>query len=116
MTWLDTAVALAAAALAGTGVGGGGLLVIYLSLVKNIGQLCAQGINLVFFVSGASSSLPIHLKRRRTDAFTVVALGVTGAVGAYAGLLIAKAVDPGYLRVIFGAFLTLCGMRALRSK
>lgn len=116
MMLLDTAIALAAAALAGTGVGGGGLLVIYLSLAKNIGQLCAQGINLVFFVSGAASSVPMHVKRRSMDAFTVIALGVSGAAGAYAGLMMAKLIDPRYLRTIFGAFLILCGMKTLKSK
>ena len=38
------------ALLAGMGVGGGGLLVLYLVFIKDMGQTMAQGLNLVFFI------------------------------------------------------------------
>lgn len=112
----DLIVSFFASLLAGTGVGGGGLLVIYLTLARGFEQLCAQGVNLAFFVAGASSSLPIHIKRRRIDALPVAVLGIAGAVGACLGLWLAKKLDARLLRIIFGAFLVFCGMRTLRSK
>lgn len=114
MSW-DIIVALAASALSGTGIGGGGLLVIYLTLVKNVGQLCAQGINLAFFLSGASSALPVHFHRRKMDMRAVVLIGLTGAVFAYLGLMLARMIDGRWLRVIFGAMLALCGLKVIKK-
>ena len=45
------------ASLAGMGIGGGGLLVLYLVFVKGAEQLGAQGLNLVFFICAAASSV-----------------------------------------------------------
>ena len=50
MDIIDTVVAFFASALAAMGVGGGGLLVIYLTLVRATEQISAQGINLFFFL------------------------------------------------------------------
>lgn len=115
MMW-DALVALAASTLSGTGIGGGGLLVIYLTLVKNVEQLCAQGINLVFFLSGASSAIPIHLRKRKIDMCAVIIIGLTGAVFAFLGLQVAKLMDGRLLRMIFGAMLAVCGLKVLREK
>lgn len=112
---LDALVSFFASLLAGTGVGGGGLLVIYLSVFKGIGQLTSQGINLAFFLAGAAASVPIHLRRRKTDAAAVLVLGAMGAVGSYFGLKLASAVNPDILRMIFGVFLIFCGMKTLKS-
>ena len=46
---LDFLAAFLTAALSATGVGGGGLLILYLRLVRNIPQVTSQGINLIFF-------------------------------------------------------------------
>ena len=43
--------------LTGMGIGGGGLLVIYLTAVRGMPQLSAQGCNLLFFIFAASASL-----------------------------------------------------------
>lgn len=115
MKALDAIVAFVASALAGTGVGGGGLLVIYLTLVHETAQLAAQGINLSFFISGAASAIPIHIKRRNIDPLAVIFIGAFGIVGAYIGLAIAKSISPSLLRKLFGAFLVLCGLKSLKK-
>ena len=84
MKILDAIVAFVASAFAGTGVGGGGLLVIYLTLVRDTAQLAAQGINLSFFIAGATSAVPIHIKKRNIDPLAVIFIGAFGIIGASA--------------------------------
>ena len=50
MRMFDIIISFICALLAGMGVGGGGILIIYLTLFKNLPQATAQGINLLFFV------------------------------------------------------------------
>ena len=49
------------------GVGGGGLLVIYLTAIKDIPQLAAQGINLLFFLPSAFVSVLLQLKELKNN-------------------------------------------------
>ena len=115
MKILDAIVAFVASALAGTGVGGGGLLVIYLTLVRDTAQLAAQGINLSFFIAGATSAVPIPLQKRNIDPLAVIFIGAFGIIGAFVGLAIAKSISPSLLRKLFGAFLVLCGLKSLKK-
>ena len=66
MMIFDCFIGLLVAALAGMGIGGGGLLVIWLVLIKHLPSPTAQGINLLFFIISALCALPIHIKRRMT--------------------------------------------------
>ena len=116
MNLLDMIASAFAATLAGTGVGGGGLLVIYLSLIKNLPQLCCQGINLIFFVSSAAGAVPIHVKRRKINAHAVFIIGGVGALFSFFGALTASSVNADVLRGIFGAFLVFCGVKTLWRK
>ena len=116
MYLIDNIVALAVCALAGMGVGGGGLFVIYLTLVKGIEQLCAQGINLILFISGCIPSLAIHVKKRKMRAGIILISGISGVVGAMIGYLLLKNMNSGILRVSFGALLTASGVLSLIKK
>lgn len=115
MKILDVIVSFPASALAGTGVGGGGLLVIYLTLARGLGQLAAQGINLSFFISGATAAVPVHIKKRNIDFLAVIFIGAFGIVGAFIGLTLAKSISPSLLRKFFGIFLILCGLKSLKN-
>ena len=115
MKILDVIVSFLASALAGTGVGGGGLLVIYLTLARGMGQLAAQGINLSFFISGATSAVPVHIKKRNIDFLAVIFIGAFGIVGAFLGLALAQSISPSLLRKFFGIFLVFCGLKSLRK-
>lgn len=95
------------------GVGGGGLLVVYLTLVRDIGQYEAQRINLIFFIAASAASLTIHFLRRKIDFLAFLIFAVMGSAGAIAGSLIATRVSGGALRYIFGAFLIMCGTISL---
>ena len=113
---LDFLVALFTSALAGTGVGGGGLYVIYLTLVRGTEQLKAQGINLAFFITGAMSSMLLHIRKRHFAYRLVFLVGGCGAVGALLGALLAQHLDTSLLSKIFGAMLVFCGIRVFFVK
>lgn len=106
-------IAFAASALAGLGVGGGGLLVIYLTLVKHTEQLTAQGINLAFFLAGAVPALIFHMTKRRINYPLVLTLGLLGAVGTFLGAALAGAIGGELLQKAFGGLLLLTGIKAL---
>lgn len=113
MNILDFFVAVFTAALSGTGVGGGGLYVIYLTLVRNVPQLTAQGINLAFFIAGAIASMILHLRKRRFAFRVVLLTGALGALGSLFGALLASNLDTALLTKIFGGMLVFCGIRTL---
>ena len=115
MKILDVIVSFLASALAGTGVGGGGLLVIYLTLARGLGQLAAQGIHLSFFISGATAAVLVHINERNIDFLAVIFIGAFGIVGAFIGLTLAKSISPSLLRKFFGIFLILCGLKSLKN-
>ncbi len=116
MRFIDFLVAVFTASLSGTGIGGGGLYVIYLSLVKEVPQLTAQGMNLAFFIAGALSSMLLHLKKRRIAFRIVLLTGAFGALGSLCGAFLANRMDTVLLSKIFGGMLVLCGIRTLFTK
>ena len=56
MLWIDILATLLVATLSGMGLGSGGLMVIYLTLIRHVSQLPAQGFNLLFFLFASASS------------------------------------------------------------
>ena len=116
MFFIDFAAGILIAVLAGLGVGGGGLLVIYLTMAKDIEQIEAQGINLLFFVAAGAASLIVHIKKRKLEFRNIIAMIIFGALGAVAGSLLANKTDPATVRKIFGGFLLAAGLIELFSK
>ena len=112
---LDFIAGFLIAVFSGLGVGGGGLLVIYLTLM-GVGQIEAQGINLVWFLFSSGTSMLVHLVKRRLDFRLILLLAVSGSVGAVLGSLLAREADPALLRKIFGMLLLTSGCLALFKK
>ncbi len=104
------------AAMAGLGIGGGGLLIIYLTLVKHMPQLPAQGINLLFFLFASGSSLVIHFKQKRIDWKLLLILAPLGVIGAIAGSYVAKLISPWLIRRIFAGLLIVSGIIELLKR
>ncbi len=95
--------------LAGMGVGGGGLLVIYLSLVRSMDQLTAQGVNLLFFICASLSALIVNIRKRSLKLMPVLILSLSGALSAVIGSFAASVTDISLLRKLFGALLMISG-------
>ena len=112
MEWISALLpAFIGAVLSALGMGGGGVLLIYLTVFRDIEQFAAQGINLAFFIPVAAVSLAIHIKNRLVD-FKLAALLIPGGlVGVYAGTRLADALSDSFLRRLFAGFLLLIGLR-----
>ena len=105
----DIIASLLLGALAGMGIGGGGLLVIYLTLVKDFDQINAQAINLLFFIFAAASSLAVHAKKRKMDIRLISIFAVSGIVGSLVGTGITALIPSELTRKLFGAMLMISG-------
>lgn len=113
---LNSIIIFVIAVLSGLGVGSGGLLVIYLTLVKSTPQLTAQGANLIFFILASFASLAFNLTKRKIPFLAVTIMSVIGIIGAFAGTYIASLLSPEILRKIFGFMLVASGLYALKKK
>ena len=116
MFFIDFGAGILISLLAGLGVGGGGLLVIYLTMAKDIPQLEAQGINLLFFIAAGASSLIVHIKKRKLKLKIIIMMIIFGSLGAVAGSLIASGTDGELVKKIFGGFLLISGIIELFSR
>ena len=115
MFFISLIAAFIMAVLSGLGVGGGGLFVIYLALFTNIPQLEIQGINLAFFLFSSTSSLIIHLRKRKIFTTAITVMSIFGIIGALAGSFLATTINQGLLRKIFGTMLIVSGIISIKS-
>lgn len=113
---LDFIIALITSALAGTGVGGGGLLVIYLTLIKDMEQLKAQGINIAFFLAGAVASMFIHIRKRQLNFPLILLLGTLGALGSVLGAMLTEKIGSSLIQKAFGVMLAASGIKTFFTK
>lgn len=92
------------------GVGGGGLLVIYLTAIKGIPQLAAQGINLLFFLPSAFVSVLLQLKELKNNKKLLLLICTVGTLASlFASLFVGK-LSEGFLKRGFGVLLVLAGV------
>ena len=113
MNVVDILAVLIIAALSGMGIGSGGLLVLYLSLMHDVPQLQAQGLNLLFFIFASAASLGVHLLRRRIPALPVVLLTAAGIVGSFLGTRLTVVLPEAWVARLFGLFLIGAGAMTL---
>lgn len=91
--------------LSGMGIGGGGLLVVYLTVLRGLGQFFSQGINLFVFLFSSASSGTVNLKKRTVNYPLCLFLSVCGCIGSALGAGLAGTINDRVLRIIFGIFL-----------
>ncbi len=97
--------------LSGMGIGGGTLLVLYLTAVLDTAQNAAAGINLLYFLGCAPSSLVLHIREHRIRWNVALWTAASGAVTALAASLLAPDPTPDWLRRGFGVLLLFIGFR-----
>ena len=107
---IDFLVNCGVALLSGLGVGSGGLLVVFLTEYRDVGQLFAQGVNLIFFIFSSGASTAVNLRARNICYGAVTMMSLGGAIGAIVGALVASVLDPDLLRIGFGAMLLIGGV------
>ncbi len=98
------------------GFGGGGILILYLTLYKNIPQLTAQGINLICFVPAAIAALAIHTKNNLIDRKLAVKYICLGLVGVIIGYSILSVINENLIRKIFSIIMIAIGVKGLLFK
>lgn len=110
MTLLPILCAFLLAIPAGMGVGGGGLFVLYLIFVCGMGQIEAQGVNLVFFLFSALAATLCNLKGKKLSFKDVLPQLLAGLPAVLLGVWVSRAIDTLWLRRIFAIFLMISGV------
>ncbi len=111
MIIFDLLVMFILAVASGCGVGGGGLLVVYLTLVKNVGQTAAQAVNLLFYIISAVSSTAFGGLGGDRDGFRAGLFCAGIAIpGAYLGSIVRGNISDSALRAVFGLLLVAAGV------
>ena len=116
MDLFDIPAAFLIGALTGTGVGGGGLLVLYLTLLRGVEQIRAQRLNLILFIAVSAAAVPYHLARRRVDAEVLAVLTAFAIPGPFAGAAIRAAAPSETVRTVFGIAMLITGVYVLFGK
>ena len=109
MIW-DVVAGFFSGAIGAMGLGGGAVLLIYLALFKDMNQLRAQGINLIFFIPVALLSIIIYAVKKQIKWKTVLPLAGAGLLGAAAGFFLSGAIGDKVIAKIFGGLLCLMGI------
>lgn len=109
MIILDCAAAFVIGILSGLGVGSGGLLVVYLTLVRSVEQIEAQITNIFFFVFAAGASLVVHLRKRKLEYDALFTVILAGALFAVLGNIVSSKISTELLRRCFGIFSVFSG-------
>ena len=99
--------------LSGWGVGGGTLLLLYLTLVANVPQTAAQGVNLLYFLPCSAAALIAHFRNGLVEKRCVLWAAGAGVLASVGASFLATALDTALLRKLFGGFLLAVGLAEL---
>lgn len=100
---------------AGMGLGGGTVLLIYLTLFTDIGQLTAQGINLLVFVPTAVTATVIYSFGKQIRWRLVLYMAPLGIIGSVIGAFVLPYIPTELLSRILGGVLIFMGISRLFS-
>ena len=98
--------------LTGLGVGGGSLLILWLTLVLEMPQTAARGINLLFFLPSAAISCYLRWKQGTVTLKKILPAIFAGCAAAVFSLISTR-MDLEILRKLFGVLLLATGIREL---
>ncbi len=96
-------------------MGGGTILILLLSIFLKLDQHIAQGINLVFYIPTAITSVIVSLKNENILWKDVIIVIIVGVITAGITAQISSKMNVALLRKLFGAFLILIAMYEIYS-
>lgn len=99
--------------LAGLGVGGGSLLILWLTLVADVGQAEARWINLAFFLTAAGAVSLFRWKKGTLEIKKMLPAIIAGSITATIFSVLRNSIDPDLLKKAFGILLLVTGVREL---
>ena len=102
--------------LSGFGIGGGSLLILWLTIVQDMEQLTASGINLFYFLCCAPPALVSHARNHLIIRRALLWCALSGCITSPIASLLASSVSSDLLRRAFGVLLLVLGMRELFHK
>jgi uncharacterized membrane protein YfcA len=97
------------AVLTGMGIGSGGLYIIYLTMIRNVDQISAQGLNLLFFITASLAAATVNVVKKRISWLSVLFLSTAGVAGAFLGTFIASRISERLLSIMFGVLFAVVG-------
>lgn len=112
----DILAVILSAAISAMGLGGGGVLILYLTLIKSVPQLEAQGTNLLFFIPCAIAAVFVYAKRRVLQLKLILPMVLGGLVGVAIGSFLLYRIDTKYISILFACFLIAVGGITLFGK
>lgn len=98
------------------GLGGGGVLIIYLKLWTETGQLKAQGMNLLFFIPIAVTAVTVYTVKKQIQWKLDGKIILWGLLGTGVGLLLTGLLGGKLIAKAFGAGLAVLGIKELLTK
>lgn len=101
--------------IGGMGLGGGAVLLLYLTVFKDVDQLKAQGINLLFFLPIALVAVIIYAVKKQIDYKVVLWLALGGVAGAVGGSYLSNVIGAEIIGKFFATFLIILGIREIIS-
>ena len=101
--------------IGGMGLGGGAVLIIYLTVFRDVNQLKAQGMNLLFFIPIAILAVVLYARRGAINWKTVLPVAAGGILGALFGIYLSGALSVGLIGKLFGGFLIILGVKEIFS-
>ena len=102
--------------LTGLGIGGGSLLILWLTIIVNMDQIDARGINLLFFIPSALIACWFRRKQGTLTLQKIFPAVISGAAAAALFSWIGLQINADALKKAFGVLLILTGLRELCYK
>lgn len=102
--------------LGAMGLGGGAVLVIYLSVFTDTQQLCAQGINLIFFIPTAIIAVIIYSLKKQIEWKLTLKITFWGLLGTILGVMSTDFFGGKITAKAFGLLLILMGLKEIFTK
>lgn len=100
--------------LSAFGVGGGSLLLLWLTLVRQLDYASAKCINLLFFLPAASVACFANFRQKRISVASVLPAVLCGCISTVFFSSVSSSWDTYYLKKLFGILLCISAFREFR--